>query len=329
MLKRIWMTVPCYYDFASFVELRRRAQDVVHQLLPDFELKTVLIDDTGGQDPELSHGISGFDTILLTVPYNLGHQNAIVFGLRKLAAQMDEHDFVVTLDCDGEDSPEDIPSLLKPLLLSPDNKFLVSIAQRTKRSEGALFKSMYACFRLFFQSLTGTVVRNGNFAAYRGWFVKNVLFHPYFDYCYSSSILALSKQIRGVPLARGVRYFGQSKMTLTSLISHGLRMLLPFSERIAVRSIIFACLLIGLVSSLCAFSFMGALAGYKYAMLIVALSIPILVMSVVVLAVSSVFFQTFNHARAMSLRYTTVSAPTEKATHAGEPESVRTPALTR
>lgn len=60
--------------------------------------------------------------------YNLGHQGAIVLGLRKLAGIIDDNDIVVTMDSDGEDSPEDIPSLVAPLLKTPTNAFMVSLA---------------------------------------------------------------------------------------------------------------------------------------------------------------------------------------------------------
>jgi len=307
MLTRIWIVAPCFHDFLSFAELRKRAKLQLSQAFPGAELRFVVVDDTGGQDPELAINVESMNTILLTVPYNLGHQGAIVFGLRKLAGLLSDEDYVVTLDCDGEDRPEDIRQLIEPLLLRVDNLFGVSVAQRTKRSEGLLFKVLYGFFKLFFQTLTGTVVRNGNFAACRGWFVKNALFHPYFDYCYSSSLLALARQINNVPLARGTRYFGLSKMTLTSLISHGLRMLLPFSERIAVRAIVasFMLLLLTIVAGLAASAV--ALVDFKAAVVSAVIVTVLLTVSLVVLAASWIFFQTFNYSRAMSLRVSTLS----------------------
>ncbi len=277
------------------------------QAFPGAELRFVVVDDTGGQDPELLTSGEQSGTILLTVPYNLGHQGAIVFGLRKLAGLLSDEDVVVTLDCDGEDRPEDIRKLVEPLLLREDNLFCISVAQRTKRSEGLLFKVLYGFFKLFFQTLTGTVVRNGNFAACRGWFVKNVLFHPYFDYCYSSSLLALARQINCVPLARGTRYFGKSKMTITSLISHGLRMLLPFSERIAVRAIVASFMLLLLTTAAGTAAAGLALVDFKAALVPAIVVTVLLTISLVVLAASWIFFQTFNYARAMSLRVSTLS----------------------
>lgn len=54
----------------------------------------------------------------LPTPFNLGHQDATVYGLRRLASQIAESDLVVTMDSGGEDRPEDVPRLLAPLLAS-------------------------------------------------------------------------------------------------------------------------------------------------------------------------------------------------------------------
>ena len=73
------------------------------------------IDDTGGQDPEVD-GLGEFDdTVVLQPPFNLGHQRAIVYALRKMLPRIAEEDAVVTMDADGEDRPEDLPRLLAAL----------------------------------------------------------------------------------------------------------------------------------------------------------------------------------------------------------------------
>ena len=49
---------------------------------------------------------------VLQPPFNLGHQRALVYALRKALPQIADEDAVVTLDADGEDRPEDLPRLL-------------------------------------------------------------------------------------------------------------------------------------------------------------------------------------------------------------------------
>jgi len=120
----------------------------------------------------------------------------------------------------------------------PGELHLVVLALRTRRRESPSFKVLYALFKALFLVLTGTVVRTGNFAAYRGWIARRLLFHPHFDLCYSSSFLGLGRGLLFVPCERGVRYAGESRMSSVKLMMHGMRMLMPFLDRIAMRALI-------------------------------------------------------------------------------------------
>ena len=169
-----------------------------------------------------------------------------MFGLRHLSADIAEEDIVVTLDADGEDQPEDLPRLLVPLRDPAASLRTVAVAARTRRRETLPFKVLYFFFKNFFRLLTGTIIQSGNYAAYRGWLTRNVLFHPHFDLAYSSSLLSLGLNTRPVPCERGRRYAGVSKMTYVKLIQHGLRMLMPFAHRIATRGLVIFSMLCGL-----------------------------------------------------------------------------------
>jgi hypothetical protein len=98
----------------------------------------------------------------------------------------------------------------------------------------------YALFRLAFRITTGTVVRSGNFAATRGALVARTIDHPSFDQCYSSTLISLPFRRRYVPLPRGERYSGRSRMGYMKLITHGINMFMPFLEIVAVRFLIAA-----------------------------------------------------------------------------------------
>jgi hypothetical protein len=85
-----------------------------------------------------------------------------------------------------------------------------------------------------------------------GSVAKRALLHPIFDLSYSSAILALDLPIFYVPCERGERYEGRSKMTFGRLAMHGLRMLMPFTDRIAIRAlaIFVVSLILGLLLAL-------------------------------------------------------------------------------
>lgn len=234
-----WVVTPVYRDVRSFTILRQRLREVLDSCSDRTggDIRFVVLDDTAGQDEEIEALRGLEDVTVLRPPFNLGHQRAIVYGLRKSLPRIADTDAVVTLDADGEDRPEDLPRLLAAMEEGGVARRRVALALRTKRRESLGFKLGYRLFRLVFRALTGTTVRSGNFAAMPASLAKQVLLHPVFDLSYSSAILALDMPIVYVPCERGERYEGRSKMTYGRLALHGLRMMMPFTDRIAIRAL--------------------------------------------------------------------------------------------
>jgi polyisoprenyl-phosphate glycosyltransferase len=239
-MNTLWVVSPVYLDVESFMRLHSEVRDVYARLPFNTAcaLRFVVVDDTGNQDPELVRLRDLTDVSVIHVPFNLGHQRAIVYGLRSLSVDVHPDDWVVTMDADGEDQPADLPKLLASLQKLPTASNHVVLALRMKRSESPLFKLLYTLFKLFFRLLTGTVIRTGNYAAFHGALAKRVLFHPYFDLSYSSTLLSLNIPAVFVPCDRGERYAGQSRMGVAGLFRHGLMMLMPFTDRIATRALV-------------------------------------------------------------------------------------------
>jgi hypothetical protein len=234
-----WVVTPVYRDTGSFRILRERLLEVLaaEPGVARGRVRFVVIDDTAGQDPEVPKLEELRDVIVLQPPFNLGHQRGIVYALRKMLPRFADDDAVVTMDADGEDRPEDLPRLLAALEEGETPERQVVLALRTKRHEPPAFKILYRGFKLLFRSLTGATVRTGNYAVMPGGLAKRALLHPTFDLAYSSAILALDMPVVYVPCERGRRYEGESKMTYGKLAMHGLRMLMPFTDRIAIRAL--------------------------------------------------------------------------------------------
>ena len=301
--ERAWIVCPSYTDVAAFTILRKRAIEVMEEAgFGDWHLRFVLIDDTGENDDEIG-GLSSFDdVVVVSPPFNLGHQRAIVYGLRTIESQVQDNDVIVTMDADGEDRPEDIPRLLAPLLEASETYRTVCVARRTQRRESTQFRVMYLAFRLVFRALTGVTVRSGNFAAYRGWRARRMIRHPYFDLCYSSALVSLDVPLVFVPCPRGERYAGRSRMNLFRLFMHGLRMLMPFTDRIAVRAL-------AAFSAVFALAVLGSLAVFAVKVFTSA-GIPgwatdtlvgILILSFLALGNFVILFVVFSHSRGISM----------------------------
>jgi polyisoprenyl-phosphate glycosyltransferase len=235
-MSRTWVVTPVYHDVESFLQLRERLIDILKST--DRRHATfVVVDDSAGRDPEIGSLTKARDVVVFRPPFNLGHQRAIVYALRLLASRIDDDDLVVTLDSDGEDRPEDLPRLIGSLPIGEGSQPSIALALRTKRHEPVAFKLMYLLFRVMFRSLTGTTVRTGNYAAMSGAVARRIIAHPAFDLSYSSTMLALDLPLVYTPCERGRRYSGKSKMTYGRLAMHGVRMLMPFTDRIAIRAL--------------------------------------------------------------------------------------------
>jgi len=238
---------------------RRLREEVVAATTATFgPVRFLVVDDSAGTDADVATLHSLDDVEVLTPPFNLGHQRAIVCGLRHLAPTLADDDVVITMDSDGEDQPADVPRLLAALR---ESGAALVLAERTKRSEPLLFRVLYVMFRLFFRLIAGITVLSGNFAAQRGDSLKATVHHPSFDLCYSSTLLALRRPTTTVPCARGKRFAGRSRMNTSSLIAHGIRMLLPFSERIAARMLVIAATTFVAVVTLLVLTATGVVSG--------------------------------------------------------------------
>lgn len=233
---KCWIVTPTLRDTESLVRLRNETLDAFAEDGSVRAVHFLVVDDSAGTDAQIIQLAGYRDVEVLTPPFNLGHQRAIVFGLRHLVPRLRADDVVVTMDSDGEDMPEDVPRLVGAL----EANVSLALAWRTKRSEPWKFRTMYVVYRKFFRILTGTTVRSGNFAAQRAGSMVAAIHHPSFDLCYSSTLLALARPTAFVPCARGRRFAGESRMNSLALMAHGVRMLMPFSERIAVRMLLVA-----------------------------------------------------------------------------------------
>jgi hypothetical protein len=299
----LWIITPVYLDVASFLILRDRLHGVLASTpgWRDADVRFVVAEDTAGRDPDLGALAEHKDVTVIQPPFNLGHQRAIVYALRTLGGRIGEEDYIVTMDSDGEDAPEDVPRLLDPLR-GEDARRSVVVALRTSRQETLGFKLFYVLFRALFLILTGATVRSGNFAAYRGWTARSILGHPSFDVTYSATLISLDLPIVGIPCARGSRFAGQSRMGVARLIQHGLGMLMPYLDRIAIRALILfsvivtACVALSIAVLVIRFGTNHAIPGWATVTLL-----GLWISSLVAIGNFVILFAVYTQSRAMAL----------------------------
>jgi hypothetical protein len=166
---------------------------------------------------------------------NLGHQRAIAVALAYAEANL-EYEAVVVMDSDGEDCPEHVPLLLAELAAAPRPAVVVGL--RHKRSEGWLFRVFYAIYRTMFFLATGQNIRFGNFSAISWAMLPRLVALSELWNHYPAAILKSRVPYTALPLERGVRLAGRSRMNLVSLIVHGLSAVSVYSEVVGTRMMI-------------------------------------------------------------------------------------------
>jgi len=225
------IVTPVYEDQESFAELCRRLADVERAFGARFYL--IAVDDGSlGAPPKLTSiaqvGLSGE---ILRLARNVGHQGAISIGLAR-AASMPNLSACVVMDSDGEDTPESIPGLLAAIAGSSCD---VAVAERAKRSETFTFKAFYAVYKRLFRVATGQVLRFGNFMALSPIALERLSGMQETSIHVAAATVKAKLRRADVPTDRGVRYAGESKMNFPSLVLHGMRAVMVFSDLVLTR----------------------------------------------------------------------------------------------
>jgi len=216
--------------------LLRRLDDVVvsARLLAD----VFVIDDasTDACPGDIACDVNALGTIrVVRLRRNVGHQRAIAIGLA-LLAERNGHAKVAVMDADGEDRPEDLPQLLDHLRQNPGVK--VAFAERLRRTEGMSFRALYLAYRAIHLLLTGIRVRVGNFSVLSADALSAVVAMPELWNHYAAAVFRSRLPYASVPIARGVRLRGRSKMSFVSLVAHGMSAMSVFGETIGVRLLV-------------------------------------------------------------------------------------------
>jgi hypothetical protein len=211
--------------------------------------RVVLIDDGSTVAPPPGWGVPGLARLgrvdVLELRRNLGHQRALAVGLAYVEGNIPCRAAVV-MDGDGEDDPADVPRLLRRL--DEEGGRAVVFAERTRRVEGLGFRLGYVAYRGIHRLLTGIPVqRIGNFSAVPGPTLRRLVVVSDLWNHYVASVLKTRLPYVTLPTRRAPRLAGESHMDFVALVTHGLSAISVFGDRVGVRLLVAAVVLLGLV----------------------------------------------------------------------------------
>ncbi|MGD0020855.1 MAG: glycosyltransferase [Smithellaceae bacterium] len=243
MIKSEILTIisPIFNDWESFILLLQRIDTEMAN--KNLQVQVLAVNDGSITDFNINKDWRHISRIQkLNLIRNIGHQRAIAVGL-SYCWQEDISDYIVVMDADGEDKPEDISLLIDFSKKKPNH---IIFAQRLKRSENFLFKLGYIVYKTVYRVLTGAPISFGNFCLIPIKLLDNVVHHSEIWNHFSAGINRSMIPFSIVPTHRGNRYAGKSKMNLVSLILHGLSAISVRTDVVAARLLLFTLWLIAL-----------------------------------------------------------------------------------
>ena len=237
--------IPIYNDRESLKLLINNINSEIKDL--NVEISVVVINDASSQQiidnyPNIEN-IQSFE--IINMKENRGHTRCIASGL-KYIFEKKEFDFVIPMDGDGEDRPEEIKNFIE---LSKQNSEKSIVGERVKRSEGLIFKVCYQFHKFLTFAFTGKSIKFGNFTCLSKITVKKMLEEKATWSSFSGSLKKIESDLLSTPSIRGKRYFGPSQMSFFNLLKHSLSIISVFRKTVLIRSALFIIFYILLIKS--------------------------------------------------------------------------------
>jgi len=244
-MKKYIILIPIYNDRESLTKLIENINSEIKGI--NSEISIVVINDASSQqvidDYQYTENINSIE--IINMKENRGHARCIASGL-KYVFEKKEFDYVIPMDGDGEDRPEEIKNFIQ-LADQSDNKSI--IGERIKRSESLFFKLCYQFHKFLTLAFTSQSIKFGNFTCLSKQTVEKMLKEKATWNSFSGSLKKIETNLLSIPSIRGTRYFGPSKMSFFNLLKHSLSIISVFRKTFLIRSALFIILYIWLIKS--------------------------------------------------------------------------------
>ena len=242
---KIKILIPIYNDWKSVLKLIENIDLILEN--SDHDISIFIINDASTESFQSSKIIyKNLSSIqILNMKKNMGHARCIATGL-KYIFENNEFDFVIPMDGDGEDRPEEIKNFID---IAKNNLNKTIVGNRVKRSEGLFFKTSYLIHKIITFIFTGKIIKFGNFTCLPKKTVSRLINDKSSWSSFSGSLIKLEKNLISSPSERGLRYFGPSKMNFLNLLIHSFSIIAVFKTTVILRSILFYAIYLILISN--------------------------------------------------------------------------------
>ena len=229
-MKTYKILIPVFNDWESLLSLLNN----IHSLKINniAHIKVLIVDDCSSEILNKKIEFDSFKDIeIIKNSKNIGHGKSIANGINYLSKKND-FDYLVVMDGDGEDRPEEVKELILKSINFPSATIT---ANRIKRSESAFFKLSYNLHKILTLVLTGYSIKFGNFMCIPKQDLNLITSNKNIFVSFSGTVAKFIKNKTYIPSTRGVRYHGPTKMSFLKLIRHSLLIISVFREETAIR----------------------------------------------------------------------------------------------
>ena len=237
--------IPIYNDRESLKTLIENINTEIKDL--NSEISIIIINDASSQ--QIIDTYSNIENLLSFEIINMkekrGHTRCIASGLKYIFEKR-EFDYVIPMDGDGEDRPEEIKNFIKVAEQSGEKSI---VGERVKRSEGLFFQLCYQFHKFLTLAFTGQSIKFGNFTCLSRSTIKKLLDEKATWNSFSGSLKKIEKNLLSIPSIRGQRFFGPTKMSFFNLLKHSMSIISVFRKIVLIRSALFIIFYILLVKS--------------------------------------------------------------------------------
>jgi polyisoprenyl-phosphate glycosyltransferase len=232
---KIKILIPIYNDWQSVSKLVNEINNLL--INPEFQISIIIVNDASNHDRQKEDkNLENIHSVkILNMKINQGHARCIATGL-KYIYEKEDFDFVIPMDGDGEDRPEEIKEFINQIKGSNSKPI---VGERLKRSEDLIFKTCYLLHKLITFTFTGKSIKFGNFTCLPRITVEKMIDEKATWNSFSASLCKLEKNLISIPSIRGFRYFGPSKMSFLNLLKHSLSIISVFKKTVLIRSALF------------------------------------------------------------------------------------------
>jgi hypothetical protein len=234
-MSKIKILIPVYNDWQSVFKLLENINSQISKLNDEFSV--IIVNDASTESrSEFSADLNNLNSIqIMNMKENKGHARCNAAGLKHIN-EKEDFDYIIPMDGDGEDRPEELGLLIEKIKDYPDT---VVTADRVKRSEGFIFKFCYLAHKYLVFIFTGQTIKYGNYTCLPKSAVNVMVNEPATWSSFSGSLAKIVKDRKSIPSERGTRYFGPSKMNFINLLKHSLSIIAVFKTTLLIRSILF------------------------------------------------------------------------------------------